>query len=58
MFDINTLIHDKLNSNPHKDDEINFIINSYLSNNISDEDMTKWLKAIYNHNMNIDHPYR
>ncbi len=54
MFDINTLIHDKLNSNPHKDDEINFIINSYLSNNISDEDMTKWLKAVYNHNMNID----
>ena len=54
MFDINTLIKNKINSKKHSNAEINFIINSYLKDNISDQDMTQWLKAVYNNNMNIN----
>jgi len=54
MSDISTLIKDKNNFKNHSNDEINFIINAYLKNNISDHDMTKWLKAVYSNNMNID----
>ena len=54
MLDINSLIIDKLNGKNHSYQQINFIVESYLKNNISDNLMTKWLKAILKHDMNID----
>jgi len=54
MLDIKSLINDKKKIKHHSKNDINFIVNGYLKNNISDQDMTKWLKAIYKNSMNID----
>ena len=53
MLDINTLIEDKIQSNNHTSKKINYIVDSYLKNKISDQNMTRWLKAVYNHGMSI-----
>ena len=37
--------------------QINFIVNSYLANKISDTEMTAWLADIFNNGMNIDETY-
>ena len=47
MLDIKSLINNKNKIKHHSKNDINFIVNGYLKNNISDQDMTKWLKAIY-----------
>ena len=54
MQNIQSLIKDKLNLKNHNYSDINYIISSYLSNQISDKVMTQWLKAIFNHGMDID----
>ena len=54
MVAIQSLIKDKLNLKNHQASDIDYIVNSYLNNNISNEHMTDWLKAIFNHGMNID----
>jgi len=54
MQNIQSLIEDKLNRKNHISSDIDYIVNSYLNNHISDEVMTQWLKAIFNHGMNID----
>jgi len=51
---IESLIKDKLNLNTHNTSDINYIVNSYLTDKISDNEMTSWLKAIFNNGMNID----
>ena len=54
MSAIQSLIKDKLDFKNHQPSDIDYIVNSYLNNKISNEDMTDWLKAILNHGMNID----
>ena len=54
MQNIQSLIEDKLIRKNHISSDIDYIVNSYLNNHISDEVMTQWLKAIFNHGMNID----
>ena len=51
MFNINTLVNDKVAHKEHSSPEIDYIVNSYLSDIISDEEMTYWLKSIFNHGM-------
>ena len=51
---IESLIKDKLNLKAHNTSDINYIVNSYLTDKISDNEMTSWLKAIFNNGMNID----
>ena len=53
MFNIDALIKDKVNNKEHNASEIDYIVNSYLNNKISNQDMTHWLKAIFNYDMNI-----
>lgn len=53
MFNINTLVKDKVNNKEHSASEIDYIVNSYLNNKISNQDMTYWLKAIFNCGMNL-----
>jgi len=50
---IESLIKDKLNLKAHNTSDINYIVNSYLTDKISDNEMTSWLKAIFNNGMNI-----
>ena len=54
MSIIEPLIKDKLNLKNHNASDINYIVNSYLNNKIYDDEMTSWLKAIFNNGMNID----
>ena len=54
MPEIESLIKDKLNLKTHNISDINYIVNSYLTDKISDNEMTSWLKAIFNNGMNID----
>ena len=54
MSIIESLIKDKLNFKNHNTSDIDYIVNSYLNNKISDVEMTSWLKAIFNNGMNID----
>ena len=54
MLTIESLIKDKLNLKAHNTSNINYIVNSYLTDKISDNEMTSWLKAIFNNGMNID----
>ena len=54
MSIIESLIKDKLNSKDHNTSDIDYIVNSYLDNKISDVEMTSWLKAVFNNGMNID----
>ena len=51
---IESLIQDKLNLNNHNTSDINYIVNAYLNNKISNDEMTAWLQAIFNNGMNID----
>ena len=54
MFNINNLIHDKNSAKFHTEQEIDYIVQSYLKNDISNDKMTEWLKAVFNNNMNIE----
>ncbi len=54
MFNINMLVNDKASHKEHSSSEIDYIVNSYLTDKISDNEMTSWLKAIFNNGMNID----
>ena len=53
MYDINTLIKSKNNKQEHSLDKINFIVNGFINNKISERKMTKWLKAVYHNDMNF-----
>ncbi|MBD23518.1 MAG: thymidine phosphorylase [Candidatus Marinimicrobia bacterium] len=53
MNNFHSLVQNKNNSQAHTNDQISFIVNSYLQNKISDSEMTKWLKAVYENGMNI-----
>ena len=46
MFNIHKLILRK-NHQPYNSSEIEFIVKSYLTGNINNEDMTLWLKKQY-----------
>ena len=54
MFDINTLIKNKIYNKNHTAKEIDYIVNSFVENQITNNQMTEWLKAIYNNGMSID----
>jgi len=54
MNNFHSLVQDKNNSQTHTNDQISFIVNSYLRNKISDNEMTTWLKAVYENGMNIN----
>ena len=54
MLNINNLINNKLSSKFHTEEEIDYIVQSYLNNKFSDDKMTEWLKAVFNNNMNIE----
>ena len=54
MLDINNLINNKLSAEFHTEEEIDYIVQSYLNNKFSNDKMTEWLKAVFNNNMNID----
>ena len=54
MNNFHSLVQNKNNSQTHTNDQISFIVNSYLRNQISDSEMTKWLKAVYENGMNIN----
>ncbi len=54
MNNFHSLVQNKNNSQTHTNDQISFIVNSYLRNKISDSEMTKWLKAVYENGMNIN----
>ena len=48
------LVNDKASHKEHSSSEIDYIVNSYLTDKISDNEMTSWLKAILNNGMNIN----
>lgn len=54
MFDIHKLILKKNNHQPYKSSELEFIVKSYLTGQINNEDMTLWLKTIFNYGMGTD----
>ena len=54
MSNIDSLINDKLKLCNHTTEYIDYIVESYLNSQISNAEMTQWLKAIFNHGMNID----
>ena len=54
MNDINSLINDKISGKFHTEEQINFIVTSYLNNDLTNEKMTEWLKAVFDNEMNID----
>lgn len=54
MNNFHSLVQNKNNSQTHTNDQISFIVNSYLRNKISDNEMTTWLKAVYENGMNIN----
>ena len=54
MLDIQKLINNKKNNKSHNPREINFIVKSYLNNKINNEDMTLWLKEIFDNGMSIN----
>ena len=43
-MDIKKIIEKKQQTLPLNEEEINYVINNYLNNNISDEEMTLFLK--------------
>lgn len=53
MLDIKKLINNKKNNQFHDSKEINFIVNSYLQGQVNDEEMTSWLKQVFDNGMNI-----
>ena len=52
MFSSHTLTAKKQSSKSFTQPEIEFIVNGYTSGKISDDDMTLWLKAVFDHGMN------
>ena len=54
MHDIHSLIKDKQKQKHHSNKEIEYIVNSFLKNKISEDEMTGWLKAVFNNGMDID----
>ena len=54
MFNINSLIKNKNHNKNHTSKEIDYIVNSFVENKITDPQMTKWLKAVYEYGMSID----
>ena len=46
-MNINDLVAAKGLNHSHNRDEIEYIVDSYTSDIISDEKMTEWLKAVY-----------
>ena len=54
MFNIERLIKDKIESKDHTSENINYIVSSYLKDNITDQNMTQWLKAVYDKGMTIE----
>ena len=51
---INKLIESKISKLSHSPEEIQYIVNSYTDEKISDQDMTKWLQAVYINGMTSD----
>ena len=54
MIDFQELIKYKKNNKFYNSKEISFIVQSYLNNHIDDQNMTLWLKEIFEYGMNID----
>ena len=54
MYNIHSLIKDKQKQKHHSYKEIEYIVNSFLKNKISENEMTGWLKAVFNNGMDID----
>ena len=54
MIDFLELINYKKNNKFYNSKEINFIVQSYLNDHIDEQNMTLWLKEIYEYGMNID----
>ena len=54
MFDINSLVNSKDKNKNHSNNEIQYIVNSFVNGIISDDEMTSWLKAVFNNGMCID----
>ena len=54
MIDFLELIKYKKNNKFYNSKEINFIVHSYLNDHIDEQNMTLWLKEIYEYGMNID----
>ncbi|MAV93649.1 MAG: thymidine phosphorylase [Candidatus Marinimicrobia bacterium] len=54
MFDIHNLILKKKNHQPYNSSELEFIVKSYLTGHINNDDMTSWLKTIFNYGMGTD----
>ena len=50
---INKLIKNKDTAISHSKEDIKYIVDSYTAGNISDSQMTKWLKAVYSKGMDF-----
>jgi len=53
MFNINKLIQSKVSNNPHSKEDIQYIVEAYTRDNISDKEMSKWLKAVCLNGMSL-----
>ena len=54
MFSIDQLIKAKQSGSAHSKEEIEFIVNSYSDDKISDSEMSMWLRAVYSNNMDYN----
>ena len=54
MFDIHSLIEDKNKNKNHSSNEIEYIVNSFIQNKISEDEMTSWLKSVFDNGMDLD----
>ena len=52
MFSLDTVTEKKQSGNNLSQPEIEFIINGYTAGTISDDEMTIWLKTVFDHGMN------
>ena len=52
MLSFDSVAKKKLNGNKLSQSEIEFIIIGYTAGTISDDEMTIWLKAVFDHGMN------
>ena len=52
MFSLDTVTEKKQNGDNLSQSEIEFIINGYTAGTISDDEMTIWLKTVFDHGMN------
>ena len=53
ITDINKLIKDKSSNKSHSKKDIEYIVDSYTKENISDHQMSMWLKAVYLNGMDF-----